>query len=103
MGLKDVKVQTGIMSKGSLMLELFEFAAPAHESLDPNYSVANQGISHFGVKVPDIDAAYNHMSAHGVRFHAPVTTFASGIRATYGRDPDGNVFELLEFPTAPAA
>jgi hypothetical protein len=38
------------------------------------------------------------LRAAGVRFHSPVTTFPSGIKATYGRDPDGNVFEMLEIP-----
>jgi catechol 2,3-dioxygenase-like lactoylglutathione lyase family enzyme len=98
MGLRDVRVRNCIMSKGNVRLELFEFASPTPAEQDPNYSVANRGISHFGVEIEDIDGAYAHMLAHGVRFHAPVTTFKGGIKATYGRDPDGNVFELLEIP-----
>lgn len=98
MGLQNVKVRQCIMSKGNLMLEVFEFASPDSAPQDPNYSVANRGISHFGVAIDDIDGAYEHMVAHGVHFHSPVQTFQHGIKATYGRDPDGNVFELLEFP-----
>jgi predicted enzyme related to lactoylglutathione lyase len=33
-----------------------------------------------------------------VQFHSSVRQFPSGVRAAYGRDPDGNVFELLEMP-----
>ena len=29
-------------------------------------------------------------------FHCPPQEVEGGIRATYGRDPDGNVVELLE-------
>jgi hypothetical protein len=31
-----------------------------------------------------------------MRFHCPPQAAGKGIRATYGRDPDGNVVELLE-------
>src|SRR5258706_5371880 len=42
MGLVGVKVQTGIVRKGNLALELFELAAPDPTDQDPNYSVANR-------------------------------------------------------------
>jgi hypothetical protein len=41
---------------------------------------------------------YVRLVVAGVRFHCPVVTFPSGVKATYGRDQDGNVFELLEMP-----
>lgn len=103
MGLSNVEVRTAIVRRGNLMLELFEFASPDPKDQDPNYSVANRGISHFGVTVPDIAETYERMVGLGVRFHSPVARFPSGVLATYGRDPDGNVFELLEMPKTPAA
>ena len=48
--------------------------------------------------VEDIDATYGKLVGEGVRFHSPVRQFPGGIRAAYGRDPDGNVFELLQMP-----
>lgn len=98
MGLRDVKVKTCMMSKGTLRLELFEFANPVPEPKNPAYPVANHGISHFGFEIENIDELYAHMIARGVHFHAPVTEFKGGVKATYARDPDGNVFELLEIP-----
>ena len=95
-GLKDVKVLTCHMMAGDCSLELFEYASPASNPKDPNYSVADRGISHFGVFVDDILGLYESCSAAGVVFHCPVQTFPSGMMATYGRDPDGNVFELLQ-------
>jgi catechol 2,3-dioxygenase-like lactoylglutathione lyase family enzyme len=96
MALDDPKGRIGFLRNGSFQLELFEFSQPAAASKDPNYSVADRGISHFCVNVIDIDATYEKLLAAGVRFHCPVLTFPGGARATYARDPDGNVFELLE-------
>jgi catechol 2,3-dioxygenase-like lactoylglutathione lyase family enzyme len=96
MGVDDAEGRMCVMRKGSLQLELFEFAHPGPGPKDPSHSVADHGLTHFGIDVDDIDAAYGRLVAAGVRFHCPVQTFPSGMRATYGRDMDGNVFELLE-------
>jgi len=100
MGLPDAEGRMCVVRGGTVQLELFEFAAPEPAPQDPNYAVANRGISHFAFEVDDIDSTYARLAAAGVRFHCPVETFESGIKATYGRDPDGNVFELLEMPRA---
>jgi len=92
----------GVVCNGTMMLELFEYAAPRPASKSPNYSVGDHGISHFGVEVVDIDAMVERMRVAGVRFHSGVKTFPSGQKAAYGRDLDGNVFELLEKGPAPA-
>jgi catechol 2,3-dioxygenase-like lactoylglutathione lyase family enzyme len=102
MGIRNVQCRSCHMVKGSVRLELFEFSSPASASKDANYSVADRGISHFGVEVADIDSEYERLRAAGVRFHCAVTTFQGGVKATYGRDPDGNVFELLQFGNTPS-
>jgi catechol 2,3-dioxygenase-like lactoylglutathione lyase family enzyme len=96
MALENPQGRIGFLSNGSLQLELFEFSHPSPAPKDPNYSVADRGISHFCVEVTDIEATYERLRAGGVRFHCPVLKFPGGIKATYGRDPDGNVFELLD-------
>jgi catechol 2,3-dioxygenase-like lactoylglutathione lyase family enzyme len=96
MGLPQASGRMCMITGGDVALELFEFAAPEPEAQDPAYPVANHGISHFGFEVEDIEAVHARLSAAGVTLHAPVTTFASGMKATYGRDPDGNVFEIME-------
>jgi catechol 2,3-dioxygenase-like lactoylglutathione lyase family enzyme len=96
MGVEEARGRMCVMRKGSLQLELFEFANPGPAAKDPDHSVANHGLTHFGIDVEDIDAVYARLAAAGVRFHCPVQTFPGGMRATYGRDMDGNVFELLE-------
>ena len=102
MGLDKATGRMAVMRTGTLQLELFEFATPTPAAKDPNTPVANRGITHFGVQVADIEATYAKLVAEGVRFHCPVTTFPSGMKAAYGRDMDGNVFELLEMGPPPA-
>jgi len=94
----DIPGVTGRMcmiGKGNLQLELFEFIDS--KAKDPEYPVSDRGYSHFGFEVEDIDATYAKLKAAGVRIHCPVITFNQGsMQAAYCRDPDGNVFELLE-------
>lgn len=87
-----------VLAKGTLALELFEFADPNPTAKDRDYPVSDHGISHFGVTVDDIAFEFERLSSAGVTFHCPVVQFERGIKAAYGRDPDGNVFELLEMP-----
>jgi catechol 2,3-dioxygenase-like lactoylglutathione lyase family enzyme len=100
MALESPKGRIGFMSNGQVQIELFEFERPDPVEKNPDYPVADHGISHFGVNVVGIDETYERLRAAGVRFHCPVLTFPSGMRATYARDPDGNVFELLERPAS---
>ena len=96
LALAGVQGKMCVMVKAGFHLELFEFAQPKPAAKDLNYSVADRGLTHFGVEVVDIEGTWNRMQAAGVRFHSPVTQFPGGMKAAYGRDPDGNVFELLE-------
>jgi hypothetical protein len=36
---------------------------------------------------------------NGAVFHCPPQDFGGAVKATYGRDPDGNVFELQQIIT----
>jgi catechol 2,3-dioxygenase-like lactoylglutathione lyase family enzyme len=96
MGLEDAQGSMAVVRKGTLMLELFEFTKPTPAPKDASHPVSDRGLMHFGIDVEDIEGTYKRLVAAGVRFHCPVTTFPSGMKATYGRDLDGNVFELLE-------
>jgi glyoxylase I family protein len=94
----DLPGATGRMcmiGKDNVHLELFEFAGS--RAKDPEYPVSDRGISHFGFDVEDIAATYEKLKAADVRIHSPVITFNQGsMKAIYCRDPDGNVFEVLE-------
>ena len=95
MDIPEVTGRMCMMGNGTVRLELFEFAEARPR--DREYPVSDRGYSHFGIEVDDIAATYARLKASNVRIHSPVQTFpGSGMKAAYCRDPDGNVFELLE-------
>jgi catechol 2,3-dioxygenase-like lactoylglutathione lyase family enzyme len=53
------------------------------------------------VEVDDLDKECRRLLAAGVRFHCEPLAFSAAEKATYARDPDGNVFELLETTAQP--
>lgn len=99
LGFKGAKGRLAMLQAGTMRIELFEFSHPSPKLNDPSRKVLDQGISHFCIEVNDIEAEYERLKAGGVSFHCPPLEFCGktgNSRATYGRDPDGNVFELLE-------
>lgn len=93
-----------MMLKGSnLCIELFEFSYPEPVPMDCSRPVCNHGHTHIAFDVVDIEKEYQRLKDAGVDFHAPPQDFGH-LKATYGRDPDGNVFELQELlnPEDPA-
>lgn len=96
LGLKGASGKVALLKAGDLQIELFEFSEPAPKAIDPGKRVCDHGISHFCVQVNDIEGEYERLKAAGVLFHCPPVDFCGIAKATYARDPDGNVFELRE-------
>lgn len=85
-----------VMLKGAnICIELFEFTAPEPTPMDPQRPVCNHGHTHICFDVVNIEQVYDELCAAGIKFHAPPQDFGQ-LKATYGRDPDGNVFEIQE-------
>lgn len=101
-GLTDSSARIVMLKCGNACVELFEYASPAPKAGDPARPVCDHGITHLCLQVTDIDAEYARLEAAGMTFHCPPQQVGSDIRATYGRDPDGNVVELLEAPAGHA-
>ncbi len=99
MGLKDTAAKQVMLKLGNLCLEMFEFSSPEPQAMDPARPVCNHGHTHLCLDVTDIQAVYDRLVAAGTRFHCPPQDFGN-VRATYGRDPDGNVFEIQELMDA---
>ncbi len=96
-GLQKSHAKQAMLRLGNAYLEFFEYVTPAGSPKDPNYGVNDHGYTHFCLDVQDIDAEYRRLQAAGVVFNCPPPDFPGGaIRATYGRDPDGNVIELQQ-------
>ncbi|MCP5027761.1 MAG: VOC family protein [Actinomycetia bacterium] len=94
--LTDSAASVALVRLENSFLELFEYETPQPNQADPNRPVCDHGITHLCVQVTDIDAEYQRLSAAGMVFHCEPMAAGPGARATYGRDPDGNVIELLE-------
>ncbi len=97
-GLKDSAARVLMLKAGNACVELFEYTSPPPREMDPRRPVCDHGITHLCLQVSDIDAEYARLRAAGMVFHCPPQPVGSTIRATYGRDPDGNVVELIEMP-----
>lgn len=96
LGVNRPSGRLALMQAGTMRLELFEFSHPAPRRGDPLRPVCDHGITHFCIEVSDVDREYERLKAAGVLFHCPPMEFSGIVKATYGRDPDGNIFELLE-------
>lgn len=103
LNLRDSVGRQVLLRAGNACIELFEFAQPAPAPMNPDRPVCDHGHTHLCLDVVDIDSVYRKLEAAGTRFHCPPQNFGS-LKATYGRDPDGNVFELQELldPDSPA-
>lgn len=85
--------RAAMLKLGNACVEIFEFSAPTPQPAQANRPVCDHGITHIALLVTDIEAEYERLKDAGMVFHcAP----GERVRATYGRDPDGNVVELME-------
>ncbi len=94
-GLEGSAARVAMLQLGSDSVELFEFTSPAPKTGDPKRPVCDHGITHIALAVTDVDAEYQRLKQAGMLFHCPPQDMGAS-RVTYGRDPDGNVIELLE-------
>ncbi len=95
-GLTDSSARVVMLKAANACVELFEYATPAPKPADDRRPVCDHGITHLCLQVSDIEGEYNRLKAAGMVFHCPPQSVGDSLRVTYGRDPDGNVVELLE-------
>lgn len=96
-GLKGSSCRQAMLKLHNAYLEFFEYQTPTPQRKDPTYPPNDHGYTHFCIDVTDIDAEYERLSKAGVKFNIPPPDFEGGdIRATYGRDPDGNIIEIQQ-------
>jgi catechol 2,3-dioxygenase-like lactoylglutathione lyase family enzyme len=88
-----------MLTAGNACIELFEYSSPQPRPGDSKRPVCDHGITHLCLDVSDIEDEYERLKAAGMLFHCPPQDMG-GIKATYGRDPDGNIVELLEIRDA---
>lgn len=93
MDIEDSGFKVRMIKKGTSRIELFEFSSA--EEGEVNRPVNRIGITHIALTSSDIAEDYVQLTEAGVTFNAELFGAAPG-RFAYGRDPFGNVIELLE-------
>jgi catechol 2,3-dioxygenase-like lactoylglutathione lyase family enzyme len=94
-GLTDSSARLVMLKAGNAYIEIFQYSSPQARAGDPNRPACDHGITHLCLDVRDIQAEYERLKTAGMAFHCPPQEMG-GVSATYGRDPDGNIVELLE-------
>jgi catechol 2,3-dioxygenase-like lactoylglutathione lyase family enzyme len=102
MDIRGAAGKVAVLRKAGVEIELFEFSTPPPQPSSGDRQVCEHGISHFCLEVFDIESEYERLKAAGVVFHCSPQNFRDVALATYARDPDGNVFELLELLEEPS-
>ncbi|WP_185267070.1 VOC family protein [Halopseudomonas xiamenensis] len=96
MGLPESSARSMMLRLGGMRLELFQFLQPVSPPVQETRPVHHFGITHFCFDVTDIEQVCERLVTLGASFHCLPQDFGDS-KTTYGRDPDGNVFELTEF------
>ena len=102
MGLEDASCKLAMIKKGNSCIELFEFNASDTPLGDPERPVNKHGITHICLVADDYASDYARLEKAGVVFFSPMG--AEPGRWAYGRDPFGNILELMEHnPDSPTS
>ena len=94
--LPDTAVRMVMLRCADICLELFEFARPAGRPGPSDRQVNDIGYTHICLVVTDIDEDYARLVGAGMVFHCPPQHAVGLCKATYGRDPDGNIVEIMQ-------
>ena len=94
-GLEDSASKVAMLRLGTTRLEIFEYQNPVGKPQDPDRPVCDHGIIHLCLAVSDIAAEHARLAEAGVRFNSDPIDMGREVCA-YGRDPFGNVLELIE-------
>jgi len=95
LGMRGSAARTRMLRAGTCYLEVFEYSSPPRRgggALRPH----DHGYTHFAVDVTDIRGEIARLKSLGMTFPPVDPLDMEGIKAIYGKDPDGNVIELQE-------
>lgn len=93
MDIDDASFKVRMIQKGDSRIELFEFNQS--EEAEAQRPVNKLGITHIALSSDKVEEDFEYLSTNGVNFNSPLFG-AEPTRFAYGRDPFGNVIELLE-------
>jgi catechol 2,3-dioxygenase-like lactoylglutathione lyase family enzyme len=95
-GITGVQASGAWLRVGNTQLELWQYLSPSHHSRLEDRRLCDPGYSHFAFEVRDVHEARAFGESIGMRFQGePIE--GDGVTATYGRDPDRNIVEMIAF------
>jgi catechol 2,3-dioxygenase-like lactoylglutathione lyase family enzyme len=92
-GLPGFEARMAMLKGANIRLELWQYSRP--EPRDMCSDPSDLGYPHMALAVENIEAEHSRLSAAGMTFVGPPVDIGSQ-KAIYGRDPFGNIIELLE-------
>ncbi len=95
-GLEGASAHAVMLKGHGARVELFLYHNPTSEKL-PERRQCDFGLTHFALQVDDIQGMYDKLISSGVVFNCPPVSLRPGALATYMKDPEGNVIELVEY------
>lgn len=102
-GIKQTKLRVVIVKSGgeekATPIELMQFHDLPDSPINLSAHPYNPGRPEVSFLVSNIDGLYEQLRAKGVQFHCSPQLFAGEgyrVKATYFRDPDGTILELME-------
>ena len=93
-GLHDARFHGAWLRAGNAELEFWQYLTPLTEAVPPR-AMSDLGWNHVCFESNDIDSDIDRLRTAGVELHLPVSEFGNA-RIVFCRDPDGNIFELLQ-------
>ena len=96
LALPGVGFSAALLRLDKTMIEVFQFSDPEPVRAPAQRRVCDHGLTHLCFQVDDVKVEYERLSAAGMVFHCAPQT-GDGASYVYGRDPDGNAIELIEF------
>lgn len=101
-GIDGVRIRAAWFNAGNMVLELWEYVTPATPEPAAPRAFDAAGYNRFVFEVSDVDREVERLSGDGVEFLEPPSELVAdseghGGREAYARDPDGNLFGLVQF------
>lgn len=95
-GMPDAAYRHAWLKGGNIVIELFEYTYPRGKPAEVR-PACDGGIRHICFDVTDLQSEYERLKTAGIEFLSEPQFISTGhIWSVYGRDPDGNIFELQE-------